>query len=112
MSIVGLLLLNIVQILKIIVNGYMWIIIISALLSWVRPDPSNPIVRILYQITEPVYRFVRRKLPQSFFSSGIDFTPMIIIFALILLDGFVLQLLLEFAIQLRYPGSAPQQMMR
>ncbi len=34
---------------------YFWIVIISALLSWVRPDPYNPIVRFLYSITEPVF---------------------------------------------------------
>ena len=55
--------------------AYMWIIIIRALLSWVNPDPWNPIVRFLYQVTEPVLRPIRRRLPYT----AIDFSPLIVI---------------------------------
>ena len=43
--------------------AYMWAFIIRAVLSWVSPDPYNPIVRALYSVTEPVLSFLRRKLP-------------------------------------------------
>ena len=52
----------------------MWIIVIRALLSWVNPDPWNPIVRFLYQVTEPVLRPIRQRLP----AAGIDFSPLVI----------------------------------
>ena len=49
---------------------YKWVIIISALLSWVRPDPYNPIVQMLYRLTEPAYAFIRRYIPTVF--GGMD----------------------------------------
>jgi len=52
----------IASILDKILWAYMWLIIIRALISWVNPDPYNPIVRFLIKVTEPVLYFVRRKL--------------------------------------------------
>lgn len=60
-----------------LINIYMWVIIIAALLTWVNPDPRNQIVQILYRLTEPAYRFVRRFVPTVF--NGIDLAPLIII---------------------------------
>ena len=82
-------------ILHIAITGYMWIIIIRALLSWVNPDPYNPIVRFLYNVTEPVLYAVRRKLP--FFFGGIDFTPMLVILVLVFLDYFLVPTLTSMA---------------
>ena len=65
---------------------YIYIIIARALISWVSPDPYNPIVRFLYRATEPVLRPVRELLP----SSQIDFSPMIVILGLILLTQWVI----------------------
>ena len=73
-----------------IVSLYKWVIIIAALVSWVRPDPYNPIVQMLYRLTEPAYAFVRRFIPTTF--GGMDFAPIIIIFALIFLETFLGQL--------------------
>jgi len=58
----------------------MWIIIIAALLTWVRPDPFNPIVQLLYRLTNPAYALVRRYIPTMF--NGIDLSPLIIIILL------------------------------
>ncbi|MGE0051829.1 MAG: YggT family protein [Arcobacter sp.] len=66
---------------------YKWIIIISAILSWVRPDPYNPIVQMLYRLTEPAYAFVRRYIPTVV--GGMDLAPLILIFALIFLETFL-----------------------
>lgn len=66
---------------------YKWVIIISAILSWVKPDPYNPIVQMLYRLTEPAYNLVRRFIPTVF--GGMDFAPIILIFALLFLETFL-----------------------
>ena len=70
-----------------IISLYKWVIIISALLSWVRPDPYNPIVQMLYKLTEPAYAFIRRYIPTVI--GGMDLAPLILIFALIFLETFL-----------------------
>jgi YggT family protein len=74
-------------------NLYIWIVIISALLSFVRPDPHNPIVQILYRLTEPALDFIRRKMPFVVFS-GVDLSPLVIILGLQLLDNFMMRAIL------------------
>lgn len=59
--------------------AYFWIVIIAAFMSWINPDPYNPIVRFIYSITEPVFDFVREHLPVVF--GGIDFSPLVVIIA-------------------------------
>jgi YggT family protein len=71
--------------LHILLNAYMWVVIIGALLSWVNPDPYNPIVRFLRSATEPLFYFIRRKLP-FLRAGGIDFSPIAIIAAIYFLD--------------------------
>ena len=75
---------------------YIYIIIARAIVSWVSPDPYNPIVRVLYQITEPVLRWVRQRLPVA--TMGIDFSPMIVILGLYVLQAYVIPWMLGFAI--------------
>lgn len=70
-----------------IISLYKWVIIISALLSWVRPDPYNPIVQMLYRLTEPAYALIRRYIPTVI--GGMDLAPLILIFALIFLETFL-----------------------
>ncbi len=70
-----------------IISLYKWVIIISALLSWVQPDPYNPIVQMLYRLTEPAYAIVRRYIPTVF--GGMDMAPLILIFALQFLEIFL-----------------------
>jgi len=78
---------------------YMWIIIIRALLSWVNPDPFNPIVRFLHEITEPVMYRVRQWIPLS--GMGIDFSPILVIFAIIFLQLFLVGSLKQLGLQLQ-----------
>jgi YggT family protein len=85
-------------ILDAVLTVYMWVIIISALLSWVSPDPYNPIVRMLYSVTEPVLRPIRRKLGSSM---GIDISPMIVIFAIMFIKYFVVATLFDVASRMR-----------
>ncbi|WP_297431145.1 YggT family protein [Sulfurimonas sp.] len=63
-----------------LINVYIWVIIITALLSFVNPDPYNPIVQFLYRVTNPAYSFVRRFMRTDM--SGLDFAPLIIIIGL------------------------------
>jgi len=72
---------------------YIWIIIIASFLSFVRPDPQNPIVQTLYRLTEPVFAFIRKKLPFVVFS-GIDLSPLIIIFGLQFIDIIIRNILI------------------
>lgn len=78
---------------------YMWIVIIRALLTWVNPDPYNPIVRGLHQLTDPVLYRVRRYLPVS--GGGIDFSPIVVLMAIIFLQSFLVQTLRDVAVQMQ-----------
>jgi YggT family protein len=78
-----------------ILNIYMWLIIARALLSWVNPDPYNPIVRFLYNVTEPVLSFLRRRVPLVF--GGLDLSPLLVIFAIVFLRIFLVQTLRDWA---------------
>jgi len=78
---------------------YMWIIVARALISWVNPDPYNPIVMFLYRATEPVMAPIRRWLPLR--GLGIDVSPIIVIAAIVFLQSFLLKSLIELAYYLR-----------
>ena len=77
-----------INVLHLAIQIYVWIIIIRALISWVSPDPFNPIVRFLYRATEPVLRPVRRSLPT--YQIGLDLSPLLVIIGLEIVDRFVL----------------------
>ena len=77
---------------------YMCIIIASAVISWVNPDPYNPIVRFLRSVTEPVLYQIRRRIPTSL--GGIDFSPILVILAIIFIRRFLVQSLAGMAARL------------
>ncbi|WP_295148057.1 YggT family protein [uncultured Campylobacter sp.] len=85
-------------ILHTVINVYIWIIIAAALISWVRPDPYNQIVQLLYRLTEPVYERLRRLVPTIV--GGVDLAPIIVLLALQFTDLFFVRLLHEFAASL------------
>ena len=76
-------------------NIYMWIIIARALLSWVNPDPYNPIVRFLYNVTEPVLGPLRRRMPLVF--GGLDLSPILVLVAIVFLQRFMVATLISLA---------------
>ena len=78
---------------------YFWIVIIAALLTWVRPDPYNPIVRALRTMTEPVFYRVRKLLPFTY-SSGMDFSPVVVLLAIELFNRIVVASLAQYAMTL------------
>ena len=100
MFIIGNLLYALAVVLNIFLTIYMILVIARALISWVNPDPYNPIVQFLYRSTEPVLWRVRRILPLG--SVGIDFSPLIVILAIYFLKLFLVQSLLQISYRLRF----------
>ena len=83
------------EIIDIVLTFYMYIIIARALISWVNPDPYNPIVQFLYRITEPVLNPLRRLVPA--WKMGMDLSPMIAILIIIFLKRFLIPTLMQTA---------------
>ena len=86
-------------VLDIALTAYYWIIIVRAVVSWVNPDPWNPIVQFLYRVTDPVLRPIQRMLPTR--GWGIDFSPLVAILAIIFVQRFLVASLNELAWRLR-----------
>ncbi len=86
------------RVLDIALNIYMWVVIIRAIVSWVSPDPYNPIVQFLYRVTEPVLQPIRRLLPPTW---GIDFSPLVLILGIIFLQSFLVAALFRMAWEFR-----------
>jgi len=89
----------IAKIIEIALTLYMWIIIAQAILSWVNPDPYNPIVRFLYRATEPLLGRVRRWLPLR--GMGIDFSPIVVLLVIYFLQHFLVKTLYDLAVMMR-----------
>lgn len=77
-----------------ILSVIQWLVIIAAVISWVNPDPRNPIVQFLYRSTEPILRPFRRLLPPGR-TGGIDFSPLLVILAIIFIRTFLGRLFLR-----------------
>ena len=88
------------HILDICLTVLYWLILIRALISWVNPDPYNPIVQFLYKATEPILDPVRRILPAGL-KFGIDISPIIAFLAIIFLRSFLVRTLLDLSFRLR-----------
>jgi YggT family protein len=82
-------------ILNLALTIYMWLIIARALLSWVNPDPYNPIVRFLYNVTEPVLGWIRQRVPIIF--GGLDLSPLLVLLAVVFLQRFLVATLMDLA---------------
>ena len=99
MFIIANLILAVANILHIVLTVYMWVIIIAALISWVSPDPYNPIVRFLYSVTEPVLRPIRRVIGNRL--GPIDISPMIVILVIIFIQRFLISSMIELGYKLK-----------
>jgi YggT family protein len=82
-----------------VLTFYLWIVIARAVLSWVNPDPYNSIVRFIYNVTEPVLGWVRRRVPLNF--GPVDFSPILVFLAIIFLQQFLVGSLQGLALSLR-----------
>jgi YggT family protein len=99
MFVISNLLIAVAKVVDLALTIFMWIIIARAILSWVSPDPYNPIVRFIHNITEPVLYQIRKRIPLNF--GGIDFSPILVLLAVIFLQRFVVASLFELAQSLR-----------
>ena len=93
-------LLGLARVLDIGLTILYWLILIRALISWVSPDPYNPIVQFLYKVTEPLLYPIRRILPSGL-KFGIDISPIIAFLAIIFLKSFLVNTLLDLSMRLR-----------
>ena len=84
----------IADLLNFVLSAYIWIIIAKAVISWVNADPYNPVVRFLHQVTDPLLNRIRRFLPVM---GGFDLSPMVLIFAIIFLQSFLVPTLRQIA---------------
>jgi len=87
------------HIIDIALTIYLWIIVIRAVLSWVNPDPYNPIVRFITQVTEPVLAPIRRLIPLR--GMGIDLSPMIVLLVILFLQHFLVPCLILLSYHFR-----------
>ncbi len=88
----------IAMILDMLLQIYFYVIIVRAIISWVNPDPWNPIVQFLHRVTEPVLAPIRRYLPMSW---GLDLSPMVVLLAIYFARMFVIDSLMDFARSIR-----------
>ena len=86
------------EVISLVFQIYIFIVIGRAIISWVNPDPYNPIVRFLYNATEPVLYRMRRHLPLQF--GGIDFSPIVLLLGLSLLRRILLSLIEQLAFRI------------
>lgn len=100
MRILGHFLLAFTKMLDLVIGVYTFVILIAVILSWVRPDPYNPLVRIMRQLTEPVFYQVRRLMPEAILRIGLDLSPMVVLLILIFLRTFAIGLLSDWVASL------------
>ena len=87
MDIIGYFFNAIALVIGMVLTLYMWIIVARAVLSWVNPDPYNPIVRFIHNVTEPVLYPIRKRLLVSY--AGMDFSPIIVFLIIIFLNNWL-----------------------
>ena len=98
MAVLGNLIMALAQVLHILLNVYMLLVVARAIISWVSPDPYNPIVNFLYRATEPVLKYVQRIIPSL---GGIDLSPILVLLVIVFLDQFLVGSLREFGFRLK-----------
>ncbi|MDD3375013.1 MAG: YggT family protein [Candidatus Omnitrophica bacterium] len=97
MFIFGNLIISLAKILDIILTFLYWLILIRALISWVNPDPFNPVVQFLHRTTEPILEPIRRILPRM----AIDFSPIVAFLGIVFLKSFLISTLIEMGYRLK-----------
>ncbi|MGB5986844.1 MAG: YggT family protein [Desulfobacterales bacterium] len=98
MFVIGNLIAALASVVSIALNIYMWIMIARVVLSWVNPDPFNPIVRFIHNVTEPILGPIRQKLPLNF--GGLDLSPIVVFLLIVFLQRFVVASLQGLAVTL------------
>ncbi len=99
MFILGNFLLAFANVIDFVLMIYKWIIIIAAVVSWVNPDPYNPIVRLLYRATEPALRPIRRVIGAKL--GPIDISPLIVVLIIIFIQQFIIKSIIELGYKIK-----------
>jgi YggT family protein len=86
------------RVIDMLLEIYKWVVIVAALITWVNPDPYNPIVRFLRSVTEPVLRPIRRLI--GYRLGPVDISPLVVILAIIFLQSFVVRSLIKLGYSL------------
>ncbi|MEK6548523.1 MAG: YggT family protein [Nitrospirota bacterium] len=91
------------SVLHMLLQAYIWVVIIRALISWVNPDPWNPIVQMLNRLTDPLLEPIRRKMfrMMGYGGMGLDLSPLILIAAVYFLDFFLVGTLADIGMRMR-----------
>lgn len=110
MSYLMIVLVKFVQLVSTLLTVYMWVVIVSALLSWVNPDPYNPIVRFLRNATEPLYWRIRRWMP-FVVVGGFDLSPIVVIFGIQIVTALLDRLVIDMAMNARMMGALASTLM-
>ena len=98
MFMLGNFIMAIAKLINFVLSAYIWVVIARAVISWVNPDPYNPIVRFLRQVTDPLLTHIRRYVP---IMGGMDLSPMILILIIIFLQSFLVPTLQQLALNLQ-----------
>jgi YggT family protein len=99
MFVLGDFLIGLGRVLGMLLNLYMWVVIARAVLSWVRPDPYNPIVRFVNNLVDPVTYRISRILPTRV--GMVDISPIILIAIIWFLQEFLVRVVVDFGAHLR-----------
>lgn len=99
MFVIGDVLVGVGQVMNMLLEIYMWIVIVRAVLSWVHPDPYNPIVRFIYNMVDPVTNRLSRILPMRI--GLVDISPIILIVAIYLMRLVVVRIIIDTGYRLR-----------
>ena len=91
------------SVLHLLLQAYIWVVIIRALISWVNPDPWNPIVQMLNRLTDPLLEPIRRRMfrMMGYGGMGIDLSPLLLIAAIYFLDFFLVGTLTDLGMRMR-----------
>ena len=95
MHALGYLILAIARMLGLIINIYTFVIAAAVLISWVNADPYNPLVKIIRGLTEPAFNLCRKIIPSRLYRTGFDFTPIVALLVLILIETILVNLLFD-----------------
>ncbi len=100
MFVIGQLFIALAHLLNSLLTLYLWVVIIAVVLSWVNADPWNPIVRTLRMLTEPVFRWIRHRMPFVLLG-GLDLSPLVVVFGIYFLQLYLVPVLQELGYRLR-----------
>jgi len=108
----GVLLITLANVLDIVLGLYQMIIFAAIILSWIRPNPSNDIIRtillVVARLTNPVFAWVRARMPQSLNNTGLDFSPIIVLLAIFAVRHFFVSVLSHYGAEIAY-GLTPTE---